>query len=108
MESLIVLIVLAGLPIFFYYRFQNNAKSVVNIFDALFIIVDKYGNSNDKEAYDELLSRYRKKDGTLSKVNSNVLYQLRRDAKFFIAQHFANKEHAMKMYEASIRSIIER
>ncbi|MBB5022792.1 hypothetical protein [Desulfurispira natronophila] len=108
MDGWIVLIVLAGLPILAYYRFQNNAKAIVCIFDALFIIVDKYGDSNDKEAYEALLDRYRNKDGKLTKVNSTVLYQLRRDARFFIAQHFANKESAMKMYEASIRSIIER
>jgi len=108
MEVLIVFMVLVGLLIFVYYYFQNNAKAIVSIFDALFIMVDKYGDSNDKESYNALLSRYRNKDGKLSKVSSTVLYQLRRDAKFFIAQHFANKENAMRMYEDSIRSIIER
>ena len=108
MESLIVLMLLIGIPTIIYYRFQNNAKSIVDTFDALFIIVDNYGDSNDKDAYNELLSRYREKDGTLYKVNSNVLYRLRRDVKFFIAQRFANKEQAMKMYESSIRNIIER
>jgi hypothetical protein len=112
MDDWIALIVLVALAAFIYFyfsfSFRSNAKQMVSIFDALFIIVDKCGDSSDKDAYNVLVGRYRDKDGKLIQVNATTLYQLRRDAKFFIAEHFADKEFAMKMYKTSILDIIEK
>jgi hypothetical protein len=107
-EAWASLAVLIAFLAFFYYRYKRLPRLMVGVFDALFILVDKYGNSNDREAYNGLLSKYRDENGRFFKTNSTALYLLRRDAKLFIAQHFSDRENAMAMYKGSIRDIIEK
>ena len=92
----------------FYYRYRSKAKQMVRVFDALFELIDKYGDSNDKEAYSELLNKYRHGNGRFFKANTATLQMLRRDAKLFISEHFAHREDAMATYRVSIGNIIEK